>query len=78
MVSLMRQITLYIYNNTKQIYPQFFIMNHDNEYHSTINYGNQFPSDWYFNSDKDALLNDKQEEQSRQYCYKPYRTIHNY
>ena len=27
MVSLMSQITLYIYNNTKQIYPQFFIMN---------------------------------------------------
>ena len=33
-------------------------MNHDNEYHSTINYGNQFPSDWYFNSDKDSVLND--------------------
>ena len=29
-------------------------MNHDNEYHQTINYGNQFPSDWYFNSDKDS------------------------
>ena len=27
MVSLMSQITLYIYNNTKQIHPQFFIMN---------------------------------------------------
>ena len=53
-------------------------MNHDNEYHSTINYGNRFPDDWYFNSDKDSLLNDKQEEQQRKYCYKPYRTIHNY
>ena len=53
-------------------------MNHDNEYHQTINYGNQFPSDWYLNSDKDSVLNDKQEEQQRQYCYKPYRTIHNY
>ena len=40
-------------------------MNHDNEYHQTINYGNRFPDDWYFNSDKDSLLNDKQEEQQR-------------
>jgi hypothetical protein len=56
-------------------------MNHDNEYHETINYGNQFPSDWYFNnSDKDSVLNDKQDKQEKdkQYCYKPYRTIHNY
>ena len=53
-------------------------MNHDNDYHETINYGNRFPDDWYFSSDKDSLLNDKQEEQSRKYCYKPYRTIHNY
>ena len=35
-------------------------------------------NNWYFMSDKDALLNDKQEEKDKQYCYKPYRTIHNY
>ena len=58
MVSLMRIITPYIYNNTKQTLPQFFIMNHNNEYHETINYGNRFPDDWYFNNDKDSLLND--------------------
>ena len=33
-------------------------MNHDNDYHETINYGNRFPDDWYFNSEKDSLLND--------------------
>ena len=53
-------------------------MNHDNEYHSTINYGNQFPSDWYYINEKDSLNSIKQEEKDRQYCYKPYRTIHNY
>ena len=58
MVSLMRIITPYIYNNTKQTLPQFIIMNHNNEYHETINYGNRFPDDWYFNSEKDSLLND--------------------
>ena len=29
-------------------------MNHDNEYHETINYGNQFPSGWYFNKITDG------------------------
>ncbi len=23
-------------------------MNHDNDYHDDINYGNRFPDDWYF------------------------------
>ena len=27
---------------------------------------------------KIELINDKQEEKDKQYCYKPYRTIHNY
>jgi len=25
-------------------------MNHDNEYHEDVNYGNRFPDDWYFNT----------------------------
>ena len=54
-------------------------MNHDNEYHGTINYGNQFPDDWYFICEKDSLaIYKQQEEKQQQYCYKPYRTIHNY
>ncbi len=28
--------------------------------------------------DKLRQLSDKQEEKDKQYCYKPYRTIHNY
>ena len=27
---------------------------------------------------KIELINDKQEQKDKQYCYKPYRTIHNY
>ncbi len=26
-------------------------MNHDNEYHEDVNYGNRFPDDWYFMTD---------------------------
>ena len=26
-------------------------MQHDNEYHDDINYGNRFPDDWYFYED---------------------------
>ena len=27
---------------------------------------------------KIELINDTQEEKDKQYCYKPYRTLHNY
>ena len=29
-------------------------MNHDNDYHDDINYGNRFPDDWYFQEDKSS------------------------
>ena len=32
-------------------------MNHDNDYHDDINYGNRFPDDWYFQSDEEAEHN---------------------
>ena len=55
-------------------------MNHDNEYHESINYGNRFADDWYFLNPEDSLVNkyNQQEEKQRKYCYKPYRTLHNY
>ncbi len=54
-------------------------MNHDNEYHETINYGNRFADDWYFINEKDSLNSiNQEEEKQRQYCYKPYRTLKNY
>ncbi len=28
-------------------------MNHDNDYHDDINYGNRFPDDWYWHEEKD-------------------------
>ena len=30
-------------------------MNHNNEYHTDVNYGNRFPDDWYFINDKDSI-----------------------
>jgi len=30
-------------------------MNHDNEYHGDINYGNRFPDGWYFQRDEDSI-----------------------
>ena len=29
-------------------------MNHDNDYHDDINYGNRFPDDWYYYDEKDS------------------------
>jgi len=37
-------------------------MNHDNEYHETINYGNRFPDDWYYIRPEDSLNNVNNEE----------------
>ena len=28
-------------------------MNHDNDYHDDINYGNRFPDGWYYYDDKE-------------------------
>ena len=67
MVSLMSQITLYIYNNTKQIHPQFFIMNRPD-----------LPPILNTKEYNSLVQKCKQEEKDKQYCYKPYRTIHNY
>ena len=54
-------------------------MNHDNDYHETINYGNRFPDDWYYIREEDSLLANNQQTQSDYAkCYKPYRTLHNY
>jgi len=65
-------------------------MNHDNDYHDDVNYGNRFADDWYMNKpDLPPILNTKEykslvekykqeEEKQQTYCYKPYRTLHNY
>ncbi len=29
-------------------------MNHDNDYHDDINYGNRFPEDWYYYEEEDS------------------------
>ena len=29
-------------------------MNHDNDYHDDINYGNLFPDDWYYYDEEDS------------------------
>ena len=39
-------------------------MNHDNEYHDNINYGNQFPDDWYFIRPEDSLNSDNNSSQT--------------
>ena len=38
-------------------------MNHDNEYHETINYGNRFPDDWYYIRPEDSLNRDNNSTQ---------------
>ena len=54
-------------------------MNHDNEYHDDVNYGNRFPEGWYHISEEDSVLVNSQQTQSDYAkCYKPYRTLHNY
>ena len=50
-------------------------MNHDNEYHDDVNYGNRFPTNWYLN-DEPSNTNKSQDDYKK--CYKPHRTIHNY
>ena len=50
-------------------------MNHDNEYHDDVNYGNRFPDDYYFINEKDSTIY-KQDDYKK--CYKPYRTLNNY
>ena len=67
MVSLMRIITLYIYNNTKQTLPQFLTMNRP-----------KLPPILTTKEYESLVQKYKQEEKDKQYCYKPYRTIHNY
>ena len=51
-------------------------MNHDNEYHDDINYGNRFPDNWYLNDEQ--VINTLQTQDDYKKCYKPYRTLHNY
>ena len=54
-------------------------MNHDNESHDDVNYGNRFPDDWYLNDDKNAsVINTLQTQDDYKKCYKPYRTLKNY
>ena len=54
-------------------------MNHDNEYHDDVKYGNRFPDGWYHISEEDSVLVNSQQTQSDYAkCYKPYRTLHNY
>ena len=54
-------------------------MNHDNEHHTNVNYGNRFPDDWYLNDDKkESLINTFQTQDDYKKCYKPYRTLRNY
>jgi len=51
-------------------------MNHDNEYHDDVNYGNKFPTNWYLNDEQ--VINTLQTQDDYKKCYKPHRTIHNY
>ena len=51
-------------------------MNHDNEYHDDVNYGNRFPTNWYLNDESVSNTNKSQDDYKK--CYKPHRTIHNY
>ena len=65
-------------------------MNHDNEYHDDVNYGNRFPDGWYMNTwelqsyhaqqikeYRDQTNTNKSQDEYKK-CYKPHRTIHNY
>ncbi len=38
-------------------------MNHDNEYHDDVNYGNRFPDDYYFINPEDSLNSDNNSPQ---------------
>tara|TARA_R100000781_G_scaffold15828_2_gene13002 strand:+ start:1207 stop:1329 length:123 start_codon:yes stop_codon:yes gene_type:complete len=38
-------------------------MNHDNEYHDNINYGNRFPEGWYFQTNDDSTIENDYEEE---------------
>ena len=54
-------------------------MNHNNEYHDDVNYGNRFPDDWYYIRPEDSLSNNTNKSQDDyKKCYKPYRTLRNY
>ena len=54
-------------------------MNHDNDYHDDINYGNRFPADYYFIKEEDSIKTyQDQVEHAERYSYKPHRTLHNY
>tara|TARA_B100001113_G_C21032122_1_gene588425 strand:- start:87 stop:305 length:219 start_codon:yes stop_codon:yes gene_type:complete len=45
-------------SSTKQPLTEVLIMsiNYDDEFHGTINYGNNFPKDWYLNDPDDDLV----------------------
>ena len=54
-------------------------MNHDNDYHDDVNYGNRFADDWYLmEEEKESSINTLQTQSDYAKCYKPYRTLHNY
>ena len=38
-------------------------MNHNNEYHDDVNYGNRFPDDYYFINPEDSLNSDNNSPQ---------------
>ena len=53
-------------------------MNHDNDYHDDVNYGNRFPDDYYFINEKDSTIYKNKTQDDYKKCYKPYRTLKNY
>ena len=51
-------------------------MNHDNEYHDDVNYGNKFPTNWYLNDEQ--VINTLQTQDDYKNWNKPNRTLNNY
>ena len=56
-------------------------INHDNEYHGDINYGNRFPEGWYDIREEYSIKTEEDRKEHAQiygYEYKPMRTLNNY
>ena len=61
--------------------PNKLTMNHDNEYHGDINYGNRFPEGWYDIRPENSIRTEEDRKEHAQiygYEYKPMRTLNNY
>ena len=43
-------------------------MNHDNDYHDDINYGNRFPDDWYWDNAAGITFRKANPKDSEELC----------